>query len=92
MPLIRRLSESGWRPVNRLAACEGKGVVMEQFGDRYLTLYNHGRETADVKLSFKIPVASVRELVKGAVLASTGGKAEFKLASDDVMLLELQVK
>jgi hypothetical protein len=92
MPLIRRLSESGWRPVNRLAACEGDGVVIEQFGDKYLTLYNHGKKTADVKLAFKVPVASVKELVKGGEVATADGKAEFKLESDDVMLLELQVK
>lgn len=92
MPLIRSLSESGWRPVNRLAACEGDGVVIEQFGDKYLTLYNHGKKTADVKLAFKVPVASVKELVKGDEVATADGKAEFKLDSDDVMLLELQVK
>ena len=90
MPLIRRISESGWRPVNRLASCEGKGVVIEQFGKNYLTLYNHGREAADVKLSFKVPAASVRELVKGVNVAVKDGCSELTLGPDDVMLLELK--
>ena len=90
MPLIRRISESGWRPVNRLASCEGKGVVIEQFGKNYLTLYNHGREAADVKLSFKVPAASVMELVKGGNVAVKDGCSELTLGPDDVMLLELK--
>ncbi|MBQ5795974.1 MAG: hypothetical protein IIW14_08305, partial [Kiritimatiellae bacterium] len=90
MPLIRRVSEAGWRPVNRLAACEGVGVVMEQFGEKYLTLFNHGKKPADVKISFKVPVFSVRDLVKESDYAVNGDGLKLTLAAADVMLLELK--
>jgi hypothetical protein len=90
MPLIRRVSEAGWRPVNRLAACEGAGVVMEQFGEKYLTLFNHGKKPADVKISFKVPVFSVRDLVKESDIAMNGDGLKLTLAAADVMLLALK--
>ena len=92
MPLIRRLSESGWRAVNRLAKCEGDGVVMEQFGEKYLTLYNHGKGCADVKMEFLVPVTGARELIENAEVAVQKGKAKFQLEPDDVMMLELNLR
>jgi len=61
LPLCRLLSESGWRPVNTLTPQAGRGdVSAEQFGDRYVALYNHSQTVAEVE----VPVA--RERVTGA--------------------------
>jgi len=90
MPIVCRVSEAGWRPVNRLAACSGKGVVIEQFGDRYLTLYNHGKERQAAELSFVADgVASVRDLVSGRTVPVAGRSASVELDAEDVAVLEL---
>ena len=92
MPLVCLVSESGWRPVNRLATCSGADVVIEQFGDRYLTLFNHGKEASTAELAFKAPVASARDLVSGAGVQVEGGGASVSLGPGDVALLELKSK
>lgn len=92
LPLVRLVSEAGWRPVNRLAECDGAGVVMEQFGDRYLTVYNHGKESAAAKIVFKKRVKAVNDLVAGVDVAVSGGRAVVTLGAGDVMLLELKMK
>ncbi len=41
MPLCRMVGEAGWRPVNRILPLgPDAGVFAEQFGDRYVTLFN----------------------------------------------------
>ena len=61
VPLCRMLSESGWRPVNSLVPDAGRGdVSAEQFGDRYVALYNHSKTSPA-----EIDVPAARELVTG---------------------------
>jgi len=50
IPLCRLLSEAGWRLVNRLMpAAANKDVSAEQFGDRYVALFDHSSKPATVK-------------------------------------------
>ena len=61
LPLCRLLSESGWRPVNVLAPQTARGdVSAEQFGDRYVALYNHSQTAAA-----EVEVPDARERVTG---------------------------
>ena len=89
MPLICRLSEAGWRPVNRLASAAGAGLVCEQFGERYLTLYNHGSEPVTAEVTFMVSVASVTDLVSGAALPVVGGKSSLEFGPGEVAVLEV---
>ena len=39
-PLVRLVSEAGWRPVNRLMPTDESQVLSEQYGDRYVVVFN----------------------------------------------------
>ena len=87
MPLCRELSEAGWRPLNALAACEDPDILVEQFGDRFLTVFNSGRAEARVRLR---PLdggrRTVRERLTGKPLTLDG--SAFALGPEEVMMLE----
>ena len=62
MPLIRRVAEAGWRPVNRIfPVAPSTGLVAEQFGERYVTIFN-----PSPSVPRRITVPSSRELVTDA--------------------------
>lgn len=89
MPLCRELSEAGWCPLNTLATCDEPDVFVEQFGDRFLTVFNSGKAEAQVRLrplgGAKTP-PTVRERLTGKALALDG--AALALGSGEVMMLE----
>ena len=67
MPICKRVGEAGWRPVNRLLPVDpATGVLAEQFGDRYVTLYN-----ASTNETRSVAVPAVRELVTGATVSGS---------------------
>ena len=62
MPLCIAVSEAGWRPVNRLFPVDpATGIFAEQFGDRYVTLFNPSRTE-----TLRIAVPEAYELTTGA--------------------------
>ena len=62
IPMIRRVAEAGWRPVNRLFPVDpATGIFAEQFGDRYVTLFNPSQTE-----TFRIAVPDAHELTTGA--------------------------
>ena len=64
IPLIRTVAEAGWRPVNRLFPIDSStGIFAEQFGDRYVTLFNPSPAET---LRLKVP--NVRELTTGTAV------------------------
>jgi hypothetical protein len=67
MPLCRIVSEAGWRPINRLMPdAANADISAEQFGDRYVTLFNHSTsKTYEVALPRK-----TRELVTESAMES----------------------
>ena len=89
MPIVCRVSEAGWRPVNRLANVTGEGAVCEQFGENLLTVYNHGKAATTVGLAFRSGVESATNLVSGAAVSVSDGRASVILAPDEVAVLEL---
>ena len=91
MPIICRVSEAGWRPVNRLASCAGAGIVCEQFGDGLLTLFNHGTERQSAALTFRAGGAvAVRDLVSGRPVKVEGRSASLVLGPEDVAVLDVR--
>ena len=89
MPLCRELSEAGWRPLNALAACDDSEILVEQFGDRFLTVFNSGKSEASVRLrslGARNAAPVVRERLTGRTLALDGSPAA--LGAGEVMMLE----
>lgn len=61
MPIIRKVAEAGWRPVNRLFPVDPeRGVFAEQFGDRYVTVFNPSQTD-----TLRIAVPEAYELTTG---------------------------
>ena len=91
VPLCKLVSEAGWRPVNRLASCSGRGVVMEQFGDRYLTLFNHGKlaSTAQLRL-FGGGSPTCTDILSGQTVSFSEGVASVVVRGGDVALLDVK--
>ena len=87
-PLQRMVSEAGWRPVNRLAVSETKDVFAEQFGDRYVTLFNPGDKPATVRVRSRTGAKSARELVVGATWTFADGVATAEIPPETARLLD----
>jgi hypothetical protein len=69
IPLQIELAKAGWTAIATLAESSSPGVFVEQFGERYITLFNPSRtEPATAKIS------SVR---RGALERVTGEKWDF---------------
>ena len=80
-PLIRLISEAGWRPLNRLMPLDDQGVYSEQYGERYVAVFNPSRtESRTVK------VRPAKELVTG-----TAVEGELVLPPESCRLLDCRV-
>ena len=88
VPLCRLVSEAGWRPVNTLVKFDPNGISVEQFGDRYLTVFNPGQEPLAIRLDFLQPTSAVRELVTGENLAVSGNRLELTLPAETARLID----
>ena len=89
VPLCRMLSEAGWRPVNTLAASADARVFVEQFGARYVTVFNSARETVKARLTAKAG-ARAAERVEGGAVVFADGAATLELAPDAVRVLDFE--
>jgi hypothetical protein len=68
IPLCRLLSEAGWRPLNTLLPkAANDDISAEQFGDRYVALFNHSTKSVTVKLPREIRELVTDSLVKGSL-------------------------
>lgn len=94
VPLCRLLSEAGWEPVTR-ARTNGRGIHLERFGERYLTVFNFGeaKETAVLELADGWRSATTaRDLVTGRQFIVQDGRLEITLDAEDVALLDFGAK
>lgn len=90
VPLCKMLSEAGWRPVNTLVASTDARVFVEQFGARYVTVFNSARETVKVRLTAKVG-ARASEHVAGGEVSFADGVATLELAPDAVRVLDFNL-
>lgn len=88
VPLCRMISEAGWRPVNTLAVSETPTVFAEQFGDRYLTVFNPVTEPQNVRIRSLSGARSAKERVSGGEWKFIGGVAEATIPPETVRLLD----
>lgn len=65
LPLVTRIAEAGWRPVNRLLSADAKDVFAEQFGDGFVTVFNTSSKTRHVRLLPLKGASAAKELVAG---------------------------
>ena len=90
VPLCKMLSEAGWRPVNTLVASTDARVFVEQFGARYVTVFNSARATVKVRLTAKVG-ARAAEHVEGGEVSFADGVATLELAPDAVRVLDFNL-
>lgn len=90
VPLCKMLSEAGWRPVNTLVASTDARVFVEQFGARYVTVFNSARATVKVRLTAKAG-ARASEHVEGGEVSFADGVATLELAPDAVRVLDFNL-
>lgn len=90
VPLCKMLSEAGWRPVNTLVASTDARVFVEQFGVRYVTVFNSARATVKVRLTAKAG-ARASEHVEGGEVSFADGVATLELAPDAVRVLDFNL-
>lgn len=90
VPLCKMLSEAGWRPVNTLVASTDARVFVEQFGARYVTVFNSARATVKVRLTAKVG-ARASEHVEGGEVSFADGVAMLELAPDAVRVLDFNL-
>lgn len=90
VPLCKMLSEAGWRPVNTLVASSDSRVFVEQFGARYVTVFNSARATVKVRLTAKAG-ARASEHVAGGEVSFADGVATLELAPDAVRVLDFNL-
>ena len=90
VPLAIEVATAGWRPVRTLLSCADEEVFVEQFGDRYVTVFNASvSETKRVTLHSDRP--SAHERVTGASCAFADGTAVLKIPPESVRLLDFGV-
>lgn len=85
--LQRRISEAGWRPINTLVAAESGGAFVEQFGDRYVTVFNSGTKPVRVTLRRLSGAGPADELVMGSKWAFEGGTHTVEIPPETCRLL-----
>jgi len=90
VPLCRKISEAGWRPVNTLAVSETEGVYVEQFGEGYITVFNSGTKKLTVRLRAGSATRDVPELVEGTPWRFENGLATVDLPGETVRILSFE--
>ena len=88
VPLCRKLSEAGWRPQNVLVSSADAKVFVEQFGDRYVTVFNSNGKAVRARLSARGGARAAELVDGGAVVFGADGSVEVELAPDAVRVLD----
>ena len=87
MPLVIEVATAGWRPVRTLVSCADEEVFVEQFGDRYATVFNSSVGQAK-RVTLRSARASAAERVTGATCAFADGAAVLEIPPESVRLLD----
>jgi hypothetical protein len=89
VPVCTRIAEAGWQPITQ-AKTSAKGVYLERFGDRYLTVFNDGKDTRDIPLTVQlVGKQAPRDLLGHACEVRAGKVVVRELAAEDVAVLDL---
>lgn len=91
VPLAIEVATAGWRPVRTLLSCADAEVFVEQFGDRYATVFNSSAKEAK-RVTLRSGLASAAERVTGAACAFADGAAVLEIPPESVRLLDFGVE
>ena len=87
VPLQKELAKAGWRPLATLAKSSNPEVYVEQFGDRYVTVFNGSLKEAKTAV-ITSPKASAAERVTGETWTFADGRREITLPPETVRMLD----
>ncbi len=91
VPLVCELAAAGWKPVTTLASSSDPDILIEQFGDRYITVFNSSiKETKTVKITS--PRATARERVAGGEWKAGDGFFTATIPPETVRMLDFAPK
>lgn len=88
LPVVKALSEAGWTPDNRLLEVSDARAISEQFGDRYVTLFNPLER--ELKLKVRFAAANVREMLTGERVGCPQEWTELVLAPESARAYEVR--
>ena len=89
VPLCKLVGEAGWRPETMAHAADAN-LWLEQFGDRYITVFNATDKPITSSVTIEFPCKSAIDRVSGKTYTAENNALSITLASEDVMLLEIQ--
>ena len=89
VPLCKLVGEAGWRPETMAHAADAN-LWLEQFGDRYITVFNATDKPITSSVTIEFPCKSAIDRVTGKTYTAENNALAITLASEDVMLLEIQ--
>ena len=91
VPVCKKISEAGWRPVNTLARSETPEVFVEQFGDCYLTVFNPSTRQATVRITLLDKTRSAaEELLSGETWSFGDGAYAAIIPPETVRVLKFR--
>jgi hypothetical protein len=90
MPICKTVAEAGWEPITR-ARSDDPSIVVERFGERYLTVFNPTASPVTTSIALDAPPRSptARDLVTGKPVPWSDRKARLTLDAEDVAVLDL---
>ena len=89
VPLCKLVGEAGWRP-ETMAHAADTNLWLEQFGDRYFTIFNATDKPITSSVTIEIPCKSAIDRVTGKTYTAENNALNITLDPEDVLLLEIQ--
>jgi hypothetical protein len=90
VPLCKLVAQAGWRPVTGARGNQAS-VYIERFGEKYLTVFNDGKDAKPVTITVEgAPPAQARELLGNTPLALKDAALSLTLEPEDVAVIELK--
>ncbi len=90
VPLCKLVAEAGWRPIT-LAHASDPNLLVERFGDRYLTAFNAATKAIAATITLQgLRASAARDLVSGRAIPLEQGALRVSLSPEDVAVIELQ--
>jgi hypothetical protein len=87
IPLIRRLSESGWEPVTG-ATTDNADIWVERYGENLYTVFNPGSSQVGFSIQFEKGFTSAKDVVSGSVFPG-GSRIHLNLGAGDCQVIEV---
>jgi hypothetical protein len=90
IPVIRKLSQTGWEPV-RQATVSDSDVFLERFGAEYITIFNPTANSKSITVTYLPAAISMtgKELISDSSVTWTSGQTTLTVGSECVAVIEI---